>query len=97
MMIIIMEAQARMRDISAVGIRVSSDEGRTWGPTAVLVNIRSWKGLVFDPPYREQDLGYPSTVQLADGNLVTAYYSIGIEQHTRYHMGAIRWSFDAEP
>ena len=84
-----------MRDISAVGIRVSNDEGLTWGPTEVLVNLPSWKGLVFDPPYRERDLGYPSTVQLADGTLVTAYYSIGIEQHTRYHMGVLRWSLDA--
>lgn len=81
-----------MRNISAVGVRVSDDEGRTWGATGVLVKLPSWKGLTFDPPYRVSDLGYPSTVQLADGSLVTAYYSIGVEQHTRYHMGTICWS-----
>ena len=86
-----------MRDISAVGIRLSDDEGETWGPPQVLVKLPSWPGLVFDPPYRERDLGYPSTVRLADGTLVTAYYSIGIEQHTRYHMGVVRWSLADEP
>ena len=83
--------------ISAVGVRVSNDEGRTWGATAVLVKLPSWKGLTFDPPYRVADLGYPSTVQLADGSLVTAYYSIGVEQHTRYHMGAVCWSLKIAP
>ena len=38
-----------------------------------------------------QDGGYPSTVELPDGTLVTAYYSNGIAQHRRYHMGVLRW------
>lgn len=83
-----------MRDISAIGFRLSADEGRTWSPTDIILNIPSWKGLTFDPPYREKDLGYPATVQLTDGTLVTAYYSIGVEQHTRYHMGVVRWTLD---
>ena len=37
------------------------------------------------------DGGYPSTVQLPDGSLVTAYYSNGVTQHRRYHMGVVRW------
>ena len=80
-----------MRNASSVGIRISPDEGRTRESPRVLVTMPSWKGLVFDPPYRESDLGYPSTVQLADGSLVTAYYSIGTEHHTRYHMGTVVW------
>jgi hypothetical protein len=80
-----------MRNTSGIGIRISTDEGRTWGPTKVLASMPSWKGLVFDPPPREHDLGYPSTVQLPDGTLVTAFYSIGVEQHTRYHMGSVLW------
>jgi len=85
-----------MRDIMAVGYRLSADEGRTWSDTTVLVSLPSWKGLVFDPPYRERDLGYPSTVQLSNGTLITAYYTIGIEQHTRYHMGVVRWRVKAK-
>lgn len=80
-----------MRNASSVGIRISPDEGRTWESPRVLVTMPSWKGLVFDPPPREHDLGYPSTVQLADGSFVTAWYSIGTEQHTRYHMGTVLW------
>ena len=72
-----------MRNARKVGIRVSDDEGRTWEPIRVLTDLPSWEGLIFDPPYRVSDLGYPSTVQLADGSFVTAWYSIGTEQHTR--------------
>jgi hypothetical protein len=35
------------------------------------------------------DGGYPATVQLKDGTLVTAYYSNGIPRHRRYHMGVV--------
>lgn len=37
------------------------------------------------------DLGYPSTVQLADGLLVTAYYTSRDTHHHRYHVGIIHW------
>ena len=37
------------------------------------------------------DGGYPSTVRLSDGTFVTAYYSIGNQYHTRYHVGVVRW------
>ena len=67
---------------------------RTWEPTRVLTDLPAWEGLIFDPPYRESGLGYPSTVQLADGSFVTAWYSIGTEQHTRYHMGTVLWKLD---
>jgi len=38
------------------------------------------------------DCGYPSSAQLGDGTLVTAYYAKGIAQHQRYHMGIARWT-----
>jgi hypothetical protein len=44
--------------------RVSVDEGRTWSAPIVL----SDDGV--------SDLGYPSTVELADGTLVTAWYEV---------------------
>ena len=68
-----------MRDVGAIGIRVSNDEGRTWQPQDVLVHLG------------QGDLGYPASVQLPDGSLVTAYYYSSPE----YHMGVVRWSLDA--
>ncbi|MFN0165406.1 MAG: sialidase family protein [Bryobacteraceae bacterium] len=63
-----------------VGIRISRDEGKTWSSPARLVTLPE-----------TGDGGYPATVQLADGALVTAYYSNGIPTHRRYHMGVVRW------
>lgn len=65
-----------MRDVGAIGVRVSDDEGRTWQPTEVLLTLG------------RGDLGYPATVQTADGALVTAYYY----SKPAYHMGVVRWS-----
>ena len=46
-----------------VRAKISRDEGRTWGPEIVLRDDgKSW------------DLGYPKTVQLDGGELLTAYY-----------------------
>ena len=60
--------------------RISSDEGQTWTAEAVLRDDgRNW------------DLGYPRTVQRADGNLVTAYYFNDDSQVERY-IGATIWS-----
>ena len=70
---------------AAVGMRWSDDEGRTWKPATTLVHLEG-----------SRDHGYPSTVELADGTLVTAYYSNGIPQHRRYHMGVVRWSLPKE-
>ena len=37
------------------------------------------------------DMGYPSTVQLSDGTLVTAYYTSKDTHHDRYHAGIVIW------
>ncbi len=71
-----------MRDIRAIGTRISIDEGRTWSRPEILLHLET----------AEADLGYPASVELADGTLVTAYYTSNIAQHSRYHMGVIRWS-----
>ena len=39
-----------MRNTHQIGIRISADEGRRWGPIRVLIDLPSWKGLVFDYP-----------------------------------------------
>ena len=43
--------------------RISSDNGRTWS-----------EGMVISGDGKGGDLGYPSTVELADGSLVTVWY-----------------------
>jgi hypothetical protein len=44
---------------------VSCDGGKTWEDEYVLHNPKDEQG---------RDLGYPSTVELADGSLLTVYY-----------------------
>ena len=67
-----------------VGARLSNDQGEAWGRPILLVNFGEVK-----------DGGYPSSVQLPDGTIVTAYYCIGIPEHQRYHMGVVRWQPEA--
>ena len=68
-----------------IGYRSSEDEGRTWSRPTRIVNLEE-----------TTDGGYPSTVQLADGTLLTAYYSNRVPQHQRYHMGSVRWVLENE-
>jgi hypothetical protein len=65
--------------VHGVGARVSSDKGETWSAPKVLYY------------YGGGDGGYPSSVQLDDSTIVTAYYCDANKNHPRYHMGAIRW------
>jgi len=53
--------------------RLSADKGQTWGEEIILRDDG-----------REWDLGYPRTVQRADGKLVTAYYFNDSSQKERY-------------
>ena len=50
---------------------------------------------MWDTPLRlfqtSGDMGYPSTVQLADGRMVTVFYAKQSRLHDGYHMGAIGW------
>ncbi len=47
-----------------VRARISKDDGASWGPEIMLRNdAASW------------DVGYPRTVQRADGKVVTVYYA----------------------
>jgi hypothetical protein len=71
----------RNEGLYGVGTTTSVDRGVTWQPPRVLVRLGG-----------TTDGGYPATVQLAEGPLVTAYYSNGIPEHRRYHMGVVRWT-----
>ena len=73
----------RLQGESGVLAKVSRDEGRTWSDPIRIMNSLA------------MDCGYPSSVQRADGKIVTAYYSQAVENHNRYHMGVAIW--DAPP
>lgn len=70
----------RTRGQYGVAARLSADEGRTWSAPILLVDLED-----------AGDGGYPSSVQLDDGTIVTAYYANQIRAHRRYHMGVVRW------
>ena len=78
----------RNQGMLGVCARVSSDEGLTWDAPRVLFSTEA-RRVSSDPSH--VDGGYPSSVQLEDGILVTAYYSSSIPMHQRYHMGVVRW------
>ena len=63
--------------------KFSADEGVTWGEPVRLIHSL------------ERDCGYPSSVQRADGKIVTAYYSKSVDGHNRYHMGSAIWEAPA--
>jgi len=60
--------------------KFSSDEGKTWSePLRIADTVDGG------------DCGYPSSVQRADGKMVTAWYSSESPQHKGYHMGVSVW------
>lgn len=66
-------------DAHGIGARVSGDGGLTWGEPFTVI------------AYGGNDGGYPSSVELDDGVILTAYYSDANRLHSRYHMGVVRW------
>jgi len=73
----------RNKGMFGVGVQTSSDRGETWSAPRVLVNSDN-----------ATDGGYPSSAQLEDGTIVTAYYLNRNPWHHRYHMGVVRWALD---
>jgi hypothetical protein len=70
---------SRRDDFFGVLGRISADRGKTWSDPVRIADSF------------ERDCGYPSSAQLADGKILTAYYSRGAAQHRRYHMGVVVW------
>ena len=66
-----------------VGVRISSDGGKTWSSVSTPI-ANSISG----------DCGYPSSVELGDGRILTAYYSQRTPTHPRYHMAVVFWNVD---
>ena len=90
---------SRIPGLFGVVLRMSRDQGGTWTYPVVLISMpgRDW---------HKTDCGYPSSVQLDDGTLVTAYYfgpkkpewaAHGLPWHQRYHMGVARWDLSCWP
>ncbi len=69
----------RVKGRFGVLAKFSSDEGRTWSSPVRLAHSAS------------SDCGYPSSVQRADGKVVTAYYSKQSASCDHYHMGVVIW------
>lgn len=80
---ILLVSGLRNEGLYGVGGRVSDDDGQTWDAPRLLVQFED--GV---------DCGYPASVQVADGSLVTAYYVSRIPTHERYHMGVLRWQLE---
>lgn len=75
----------RNQGLYGVGARFSSDVGKTWSAPQLLVDFKT-----------ATDGGYPSSVQLPNGMIVTAYYCSCTPAHNRYHMGVVRWKSKRE-
>jgi len=61
-----------------VDVRFSNDEGLTWSDPQRVADFQG-------------DGGYPSSVQLSSGEIVSAFYARRTDQHPRYHMGVVVW------
>ena len=70
----------RNSGLYGVGARLSADEGQTWSAPILLVDLED-----------ATDGGYPSSVQVGDGTIMTAYYANRVGAHRRYHMGVLHW------
>ena len=63
-----------------VEARISADEGATWAdPISLVSDLTSG------------DCGYPASVELPNGEILTAYYAAGVASHRRYHVGVVQW------
>lgn len=66
--------------------KISADEGATWSAPISLVNDLT-----------SGDCGYPASVQLPGGEILTAYYARGVASHQRYHVGVVIWRLPPAP
>ena len=84
---------SRIPGLFGIVLRMSSNGGDSWSYPVTLLSTPAYD-------WHKTDAGYPSSVQLDDGAIVTAYYfgprkpewaAHGLPWHQRYHMGAVRW------
>ncbi len=85
---ILLSYGVRNRGMLGVCARISRDQGLTWDPPRVLFNTTV---NIANASPKGVDGGYPASVQLGNGTIVTAYYCSRIPTHQRYHMGVVLW------
>lgn len=68
-----------------VEAKISSDRGKTWSAPARVAEVLA------APKPGLEDMGYPSSVQLADGSLLTAYYAKRSRLYDGYHLAVVQW------
>jgi len=66
--------------------KISSDGGKTWSAPLQLAT-----------GFASRDSGYPSSVQLADGTIVTGYYASKSTLYEGYQLGVVRWRLAEGP
>ena len=88
---ILMTYGSRLSGAAGIHARLSRDEGLTWDAPRVLFSTPTHISNSTIDRGGHVDHGYPSSVQLDDGTIVTAYYCSRIPMHQRYHMGVVRW------
>lgn len=90
---------SRIPGLFGIVLRMSSNGGDSWSYPVTLLSTPAYD-------WHKTDAGYPSSVQLDDGAIVTAYYfgprkpewaAHGLPWHQRYHMGAVRWDLSMWP
>lgn len=69
---------ANLKGVEGVDVKLSHDDGRHWSEPVRLLEFQG-------------DGGYPCSVQLADGQILTAYYAQKTDGFGRYHMGVVVW------
>lgn len=73
----------RNRGLMGLGLRQSRDTGANWGPPAVLYQFGN----------EATDCGYPSTLHLGAGRMLTAAYSDHSPLHRGYHLLVLHWQW----
>ena len=69
---------------NGIDVRFSDDEGASWSEPLRVADF-------------QKDGGYPSSVQLPDGQVLTAYYASQLEGRDHYHMGVVVWDTASAP
>jgi len=96
-------AQPRVRTKSGETAKpvIAVDNVCAW-PNLTRLNDGSIIATIFNQPshgsmagdvdcWATTDGGYPSSVQLPDGQVLTAYYARAIADHDRYHLSVATW------